>query len=386
MIFLALRNLARRPLRNALTLAGLSVALAVLGCLLGFGEGYRRALGSELDQMGMQMMLVPLGCPYDAAARVLKGKTLENSLPESAWRDAVNDPAVAVAAPMLIAAISRPQEKRTDIWVGLDQSALPLKPWWRAKSGKAWFENSDSVILGSEAAAMEMRSVGDKFFEPQSGQTFRVTGVLEKSGTSDDQFFFVSLDAAQKMFAQEKRLTAIAIRLRDPALMREAAERLQKIRGAQVVTMTEMMGTFLNLVGSVRTLVFALALIAVAVSALSVLNTLLAAVIERTGELSLMRALGASRWQIFNLVTLESLLLTGTSSVIGWLLAFCAGNFFETLVKKFLPLAPAESLLSLDFAVTAECLLIALTVGLLAAIYPAWQASRLQPASALRSE
>jgi len=81
---LAFQNLVHRPLRNILTVIGLAVAIAVLVCLSAFGHGYQRALGAELARMGLQMMLVPLGCPYDAAARVLKGRPLENSLPESA--------------------------------------------------------------------------------------------------------------------------------------------------------------------------------------------------------------------------------------------------------------------------------------------------------------
>src|ERR1043166_4015124 len=135
MLRLALRNLLRRPARNGLALTGLAIAVAVLACLSAFGTGYRRVLGLEVNRMGMQLMLVPLGCPYDAAARVLKGNVLENSLPASALESARLDPAVAVAAPLLIAAVSRPQESRADVWVGLDQSALLLKPWWRAKAG-----------------------------------------------------------------------------------------------------------------------------------------------------------------------------------------------------------------------------------------------------------
>jgi hypothetical protein len=76
MLVLAYRNLVRRPLRNALAVGGLALTLAVLTCLSAFDNGYRRALASELDQMGLQLMLVPLGCPYDAAARVVKGRSL----------------------------------------------------------------------------------------------------------------------------------------------------------------------------------------------------------------------------------------------------------------------------------------------------------------------
>src|SRR5882762_6214066 len=181
MLSLIIRNVLRRPLRNGLTLAGIAVAMAVLVCITAFGEGYRRALGRELDRSGVQMMLVPLGCPYDAAARVLKNNTLENSLPESALLSARNDPAVAVAAPMLMAALPREKERRTDMWVGLDESALQLKPWWHARLGQQWFNGASDVILGADAAALEMRSPGDKLFSPETRREFRIVGVLERS-------------------------------------------------------------------------------------------------------------------------------------------------------------------------------------------------------------
>ncbi|MBV9470278.1 MAG: ABC transporter permease [Abitibacteriaceae bacterium] len=390
MLLLALRNLTRRPLRNALTLSGLAVAVAVLACLSAFGQGYRSQLGSELDRMGMQVMLVPLGCPYDAAARVLKGKTLDNSLPASALTLAQHDPAVAVAAPLLMVALPRPSEGRTDMWVGLDRAALPLKPWWRMKShvtpGSNWFPSDDSVILGAEAAVTEAREPGDKFYSPETGQTLRVAGVLERSGTSDDSLFFVPLATAQKMFHQPGRLTAIALRLRDPALISEATTRLQRIPGAQVVTLTEMMGTFLNLVGSVRTLLLAIAVLAVTISTLSVFNTLLAAVVERTGEFSIMRALGASRSQVFGLITIESLLLTGLGSACGMGLAAGLGYGFENIVKQWVPFAPSGSLLSLTSSVMLRCILISFGVGIGASLYPAWQASRLHPADAVKMD
>src|SRR5436853_6643028 len=129
MLRLACRNLVRRQLRTVLTLSGLAIGVAVLVCLYSFGHGYQRALAGELDRAGMQMMLVPLGCPYDAAARVLKNNALENSLPAAALEPVRNDPAVAVAAPLLMAALPRAHDRRTDLWVGLDPSALKLKSW-----------------------------------------------------------------------------------------------------------------------------------------------------------------------------------------------------------------------------------------------------------------
>ena len=123
---------------------------------------------------------------------------------------------------MLMATLPRPTEGRTDLWVGIDESVRPLKPWWRFGAGSRWFPDANSVILGAEAASTEMRQVGDTLYSPETGRRFKVCGILERSGTSDDSQFFVPLATAQAMFHQPQRLTAVAIRLRDPALLPQA--------------------------------------------------------------------------------------------------------------------------------------------------------------------
>jgi putative ABC transport system permease protein len=386
MLLLALRNLTRRPLRSALTLSGLAIAVATLACLSAFGRGYELSLGSEINGMGMQLMLVPMGCPYDAAARVLRGKGLEYSLPQDAVEQARRDPAVEVAAPMLMAAIPRERENRTDMWVGVDETARQLKPWWKTSAGTDWFHKPHSVIMGAEAAELEMRSAGDKFFSPETRRAFHVAGVLKRSGTSDDSLFFVPLATAQSMFKQPQRITAVAIRLRDPSMLPEATERLQKIPGAQVVTLTEMMGTFLNLIGAARALLTSIAVVALVAGALGVFNTLLAATVERTGEIAVMRAVGASRTQIFGLFAAESIMLTLIGSLLGLFIVFVAGSGFENIVKQMVPMAPSGTIMLFTPALVAQCMVLGLGIGVLASLYPAWQASRLAPANALKPE
>ena len=364
----------------------MAVSVALLAAMLSMGEGYRRGLRSELDRMGMQMMLVPLGCPYDAAARVLKGKALDVTLPVSALAEARNDPAVAIAAPVFTAVLPRPESGRTDLWVGIDQSSRDLKPWWKLTGGSTWFTGPDSVILGAEAAQTEMRKPGDRFYSPEAKKELRVAGVLKRSGTSDDSLFFVPLATAQAMFRRPGRLTAISIRLKDPAQITGAADRLQQVKGAQVVTLTEMMGTFLNLLGGARTLVLAIALVAVAVSVLSVFNTMMASVLERTRELGVLRAVGLSRGRSFLLMAAEAASLGLAGGALGIALAALCGPMVEAAVRPFIPLAPETGLPTLTADSALRCILLTLAIGLAAGAYPAWQASRLRPAEALRAE
>jgi putative ABC transport system permease protein len=386
MFRIALLNLLRRPVRGILAISGVALAGAVWLVLMALGDGYRQGLRTELDRAGVQLMIVPLGCPYDAAARVLKGRELETSLPADVLQQVRSDPDVALAAPLLIAAVPRVGEKRADLWVGLDTASIPLRPWWQAAMGKDWFTSSNGVVLGSESAVIEMRSVGDSLHSPELDHTFRVDGILRRSGTSDDSLFFIPLAEAQRLFGQEERLTAIAVRLHDPNRLRAVIERFREIPGTQVVTMTEMMGTFLRLLGTVRSLTVALTLVACAVGGLGIVNTLLAAVVERAPELCLMRALGASRGQVMGLVILESLAMTALGLGVGVLLALALGHLMEPLLQPLLPLAPLDHLLDWRMDRVGQCLGAGVLGAVLAALLPAVHAGRLAPADAVKPE
>jgi putative ABC transport system permease protein len=383
---LALKGIFRQRLRAALIVGGLAIPVAMLVILSSFGAAYEHSLRSELDRMGVQLMVVPLGCPYDAAARVVKGRSLDDTLPASALDSVRADPAVALAAPMLITAVPRPEEKRVDMWVGLDESIRTVKPWWKARSGADWFTATNGVILGSEAAVIEMRATGDKFYCPEANRALRVDGILEQSGTSDDSLFFLPLKSAQEMFGQQGRLTAIAVRLRAPEMLLEAENRLRQIPGAQVATFTEMIGVFLNMVGSVRILLQSITLLAISICLLGIFNTMLAAVLERSSELAVMRAVGASRSQVFALVSSESAMFALFAVFAGWILAAASGGPLENLVRPLLPLVPSGRLWHLSGEALLQALVVCVAAGLLAGLYPAWRASLIQPATAVKPD
>jgi putative ABC transport system permease protein len=383
MFKVALRNILRRRLRSSLTAAGIAVAVAVLLLIDQVASSYREQLLQELNGMGVHLMLVPLGCPYDAAARVLKGNTLETSLPEEALFAARRVSEVEIAAPLLIAALPRPEQGRTDMFVGLDESGITLKSWWKAERGMDRFPGDDAIILGAEAARMEMREPGDQLHSPETGRKFEVAGVLQRSGTSDDNLFFVPLRTAQKMFDSSNRLTAVAIRLRDPAALSDVSARLQDIAGAQVVTQTEMMGTFLNILGNVRTLLQSIGWVALFASLAGLANTLLISVAERTAEFSLMRAIGASRAQVMSVILLESMLLTAAGILLGLAVTLTVGGLATPLFAAYLPffgsLSPAFRPGALGLV-----LLTGIAGALLASLMPGLRAVATEPAFALK--
>jgi putative ABC transport system permease protein len=185
------------------------------------------------------------------------------------------------------------------------------------------------------------------------------------------------------MFQSSNRITAVAIRLRDPANLSAASARLREIPGAQVVTQTEMMGTFLNILGTIRTLLQSIAWVALVASVAGLMNTLLMSVAERAFEFSLFRAIGASRWQLLGVVSLESVVLT-VAGVAGGIMA-CL--LFQSVAFRFsaayFPLAANGGT---GFRLTAILLSIAVgaVVALIASLFPAWRAIRTDPAAMLK--
>ena len=72
---IAYKNLLRKRMRSILTVIGIALSSWVLVSLLGFNQGYEKALNKDVDNMGFQMMIMAKGCPYEAATLMLKGGT-----------------------------------------------------------------------------------------------------------------------------------------------------------------------------------------------------------------------------------------------------------------------------------------------------------------------
>ena len=380
----ALKNLFAHKTRTILTLGSMTVAVAVLFTLVSFNRGYEKALKTQLQGMGIHMMVVPVGCPYEAASLILKGGKIPSYLPADVLKQVQAIPEIDVAAPTFMSAIVRPDEGRTDIYVGIDSSTLRLKTWWKL-NGK-FLEKPNDVILGNDVKLIELSNIGDQIYMPEKDKTLDVVGVLQPTGNEDDGFFYVPLATAQAMFDQPDKLTGISIRLKNPDDAPVVAAQLGKIKGAEVITMGELLGTMMTLMGSAKSLLLSIVMIIIIISALGVLNTVLMSVFERTREIGVMRATGASQAHIFGLVWLETLMLSLLGGIGGLGLALVGARALESLVKRFLPLAPKGSVIALEPGSFLLIMAFVLGIAVVAGFYPALRAARAKPIEALRSE
>lgn len=409
---LAVKNLRRRLVRTALTVAGVALAVAVGVALGGFTLGYRAAIDKSIEMLGFQVMIMAKGCPYEAATMMLKGGTGLLYLPGDTLKKVAGDPDIESITPVFVGIAQkegsgiRDEDKDTaksfSIISGIDaKSFLVMKPWLTFKKGPGydggrWFApgSKDEVVIGYEAAEYEQRKIGDTFYASitPSGSPnpvlhpFKVVGVLERTGTQDDGTVFMPIAAAQSYFNRPGQLTILGIKLKEfnSVKMRDFEARWLKLPEVQVVSLQQVKSTLIALVGTAQTMIAAVAVIAVIVALIGVINTILMSVYERTAEIGIMKALGARRGDIFQLIWLETLMICLSGGIVGSAGAWLGSGLVEAAIKSVADMGVSGSIVRITPGVVGAAVLGAVVLGFFGGLYPAWRASSLRPVEAIR--
>ncbi|MBE3095164.1 MAG: ABC transporter permease, partial [Actinobacteria bacterium] len=356
--------------------------------------GYQEALTSDIDKMGYQVLVTAKGCPYEAATRVLSGEAGLKFIDEDIYKQIISDPDIDKITPLLTQVVYDPEKSDGkggfDSYSGIERSYMELKPNVQLKSGE-WFSSDDAneVILGYDKAESIQKklqkTVGDKISIPGEDTNLVIVGIFEKTASLEDGDFFLPLKTAQRIFEIEGKLTSIGIKLKQIDRLSAFEERLYPIASIQVISMSQVKGTILNLVSSAKILIMSVAFIAIFVAIIGVINTILMSVFERTQEIGIMKAIGASKLDIFKLIWIETLIICTLGGFFGSIVAILGGNFTELLVRKVMPYAPGGKLL----LITPELLLFSflgvIIIGIISGLYPAFRAASMRPIEVIRS-
>jgi putative ABC transport system permease protein len=390
LFILAYKNLNRKKVRSILTISGVAIAVAVLVILLGFSNGYNKSLTSDIDKMGYQVLITAKGCPYEAATLMLKGGGGLTYMPQDVYNKIISDPRIDKITPQLMNTIFDPERQDGKggfiMYMGIENSYIELKPWNKFKSGN-WFsnDNADEVIIGYEAAELEQRTAGDKVLIPNINKVLTVAGVFERTGTQDDGVTFMPMKTAQRIFNLPNKLSGIGIKLKDLKTLPEFEQDLYDVPSIQVVSMAQVKGTVLSLVSTTKTLITSIAIVAIFVAIIGVIDTILMSVFERTQEIGVMKAIGAHNLDVFKLIWIETILICFAGGIGGVLLAVLGGNVVEHFVRQILPYAPSGKLMFITPTLALISLGGAVVLGLIAGIYPALRASLMRPIEAIRT-
>lgn len=273
--------------------------------------------------------------------------------------------------------------------------------------------NQFGIILGEELANRLNALVGDKItvMIPQATlspagviprfKRFTITGIF-KAGSGfgfDAGLAFINLEDAQKLFQLGSTVTALYLNVNDvyaaPKISEQLAERLGPT--ARVMNWTQQFGEYFHAVSLEKTMMFFILLLIIAVAVFNLVCTLVMVVNEKEADIAILRTFGATPKMIMSIFIVQGAIVgvvgtllgviggvalaTNVTTVVNWIEHIFHVQFLSSSVY-FVNYLPSE----LEWGDVMRISFAALSLSLLATLYPAWRASRTEPVEALRYE
>lgn len=382
------------PLRASLLVLAMAIGVAAVVVLTALGDGARRYVMNEFSSLGSNLVIVLPGRSQTGGFN--PGNAITNTTRDLTIDDAQalqRASAVSRVAPLAIGTseISAGGKLREVMVAGtvsqytqVRQLALAqgrfLAPGdWRRGAAEAVIGSKvRDEIFGSAPALGQLVRIGDR--------RFRIVGVLGTSGQglgmNTDELVFVPVSMAQAMFNSNtlfRILVEATGREAIDAAKQQVADIIQMRHDGEqdvtVITQDAILATFDRLLGALTLGVAGIAAISLAVAGILVMNVMLVSVSQRTAEIGLLKALGATGGRIRLLFLAEASMLSLTGAVAGYVL----GQLGAALIRYLYPTFPAYPP---DWAVVAG-LATALVTGILFGVLPARRAAELDPVQAL---
>jgi len=379
---ISIRNLMRRKGKAAFILAGLVIGVATVVGIISFVDATTHDIAHKLEQYGANILIVPrtenLSLTYGGMS--MGGVSFElEEIRESelakltSIRNARN---IAAVGPMVLGVV--PVDDRRILMAGVDFNAAGiLKPWWHVQGG---LPDENGVLLGAEAARVLNLKTGDRLVV--NDRSLAVSGVLEPTGSQDDQLAFAMLATAQQVFNKPGRISMaeVAALCKDCPIEEMVQQISEALPGAKVMAIQQVVKSRMEMLAQFKHFSYGISGVILFIGALVVLVTMMGSVRERTDEIGIFRAIGFRRSHIMRIIFLEAGIISGLAGVIGYLLGLGSARAALSLFGE-----GHSGHVPFDPGLAAGALILALALGLIASAYPAAMAARMDPNEALRS-
>jgi len=405
---IALHSLAANKLRSSLTMLGIVIGVAAVIALMGVGRGASKAIDSQINSMGTNLLFVSPGSTSESGVRTAQGSaqtlTYEDAL---ALNDPANLPAVAAVAPQVQAfgqVVNMGNNVNTQI-VGVTADYAPVRNY-SVNDGE--FISQANVQAKSSVAVLGANVASTLFPDGSAvGQsvrinniTFKVIGVLTAKGGSgfgnqDDQVL-VPITTAMTRLSRSRSgggnvISQISVQVVDAKQMDAAIEQISAVLRERhhvryeddftIRSQQDMLESATQITDVLTLFLGGVAGISLLVGGIGIMNIMLVSVTERTREIGIRKAVGATRRNVLTQFLTEATIL----SVLGGLVGVAAGAGIAFLISGVsLGTMTLQPVIALDSILLAT--LFSLIVGLFFGIYPAFRAASLHPIDALRYE
>ena len=402
---MAIDTLRANKLRSALTILGVSVGVLTVIFMVSIIQGLNKAFADQIESLGSNTIFVSkfepsFGRPPNAEEVHRKDLTMEDA--EALRTEA---PSIVGVSPIhrMLAATARYQDKQTDTPI-----LFGVTPYYEfvhtqyVASGRFvndidMQDRSNIAIIGVDVkqALFPYEDAVDKEIR-LNGNPFRVVGVMEPLGNffgqSRDNSIFIPITTFDKYYPDRpfpEVVFFVIVRPRSRAYVKSAIDEITDILRRRrrvapgernnfgISSQDSLLDVYNQLTGATALVLTAISFVALMIGGIGVMNIMLVSVTERTREIGVRKAVGATRMNILAQFLIEAVVLTA----IGGFAGLAVGEVGSLLMNKYSPLPAYVPLWAIGLGVG-----ISATVGIVFGLWPAWKAARLNPIDALRWE
>jgi putative ABC transport system permease protein len=362
---ITVQSLWRRKARTLLTLAALSITIGAIAAMAAIADGFISQITDVAVGSGAEIMLREKNA----------SDTSYSALDERIVDRLAAMPGIESAGGMVLTAGS---VKGASIFVVLGYGVHSRGiEHFQIVEGRR-IQSNHEIMLGRAMADSLRMGPGDTILV--MGKAFRVVGVYETGVSWEETGGVVTLRDGQTLLGRPHKVSLIGVKLDDSS---QAEEMVDKINAEFPEAQAVLSGQFAEQMPDMKNtyaMIDGISAMTVAVGGLGIMNTMLMAVLERTREIGVLRALGWRQRRVLSMILKEASLLGVLGGVAGIFLAFGLTGLLTLLVASDI-LAPSWSV-----GIFARALMVGMTLGLVGGLYPAWRAARLRPVEALRYE
>ncbi len=399
-LILALKNLKHRGIRSWLTLLGIFIGVTAVVALIGLGTGLQAAVSAQFGVSSTQALTIQagglnsFGPPGSGAVNKLTrddsdaiGKlgTVEFVTPRNLETTKIeyNDIVIFGMAVSVDDDLEKEMYETMDLEAG--QGTLLLND----ALGRIAIGNN--LADGSKNGFDKDIALGDNVLVQD--KRFKVVGIIKKKGSfMMDNIVLMYQDDLDNLFDYGDEVDIIGVKVKDPDLMDRAKEEIERLlrqrrdvkegeEDFEVSTPDALLETVNSVLGAVQAFIIIIASISILVGALGIVNTMTTSVLERRKEIGIMKAIGATNFQIFLQFFFESGLLGFVGGLVGIVLGTLISVAGIIGINSFIG---SELSPTIDFILIGGALIGSFIVGAVAGIVPAMQAAKQNPVEALR--